>query len=135
VCAPSDAPSNPVQEVGTVAGFFEGFIDVLVEGAIFGKMSLGMDWLLSRRWGAWWRDLELLVPVWLDSPGVCPSGDVVQVDPSGDHGVSLACPHGGVVGEESGLHPGGICYRKISAVYNVEKGGKDGAPGGPLFEE
>jgi hypothetical protein len=35
--APSDASSNPVQEVGSVAGFFEGFIDVLVEGAIFGK--------------------------------------------------------------------------------------------------
>jgi hypothetical protein len=35
--APTDAPSNPVQEVGSVAGFFEGFFDVLVEGAIFGK--------------------------------------------------------------------------------------------------
>jgi hypothetical protein len=41
--APPDAPSNPVQEVGSVAGFFEGFFDVLVEGA-------------------WWRDLELLAP-------------------------------------------------------------------------
>jgi hypothetical protein len=35
--APTDPPSNPVQEVGSVAGFFEGFFDVLVEGAIFGK--------------------------------------------------------------------------------------------------
>jgi hypothetical protein len=36
--APADAPLNPVQEeVGSVAGFFEGFFDVLVEGAIFGK--------------------------------------------------------------------------------------------------
>jgi hypothetical protein len=73
--APTDAPSNPVQEVGSVAGFFEGFFDVLVEGEIFGKRdaegylksarmcwSLGMAWLLSRRWGAWWRDLELLAP-------------------------------------------------------------------------
>jgi hypothetical protein len=35
--APMDAPSNPVQEVGSVAGFFEGFFYVLVEGTIFGK--------------------------------------------------------------------------------------------------
>jgi hypothetical protein len=35
--APADAPSNPVQEVGSFAGFFEGFFDVLVEGTIFGK--------------------------------------------------------------------------------------------------
>jgi hypothetical protein len=73
--APTDAPSNPVQEVGSVAGFFEGFFDVLVEGVIFGKgdaegyltsarmcWSLGMAWLLSRRWGTWWRDLDLLAP-------------------------------------------------------------------------
>jgi hypothetical protein len=30
-------PPNPVQEVGSFAGFFEGFFDVPVEGAIFGK--------------------------------------------------------------------------------------------------
>jgi hypothetical protein len=49
----------------------------------------------------------------LDSPGVCPGGDVIQVvlqDPAGDHGIFLACSHGGIVGEHSGLRPGVICY-------------------------
>jgi hypothetical protein len=31
-------------------------------------------------------------------------------DAAGDHGIFLAYPHGGVVGEQSGFRPGVICY-------------------------
>jgi hypothetical protein len=60
----------------------------------------------------------------LDSPDVCPGGDVVQVileDPAGHHRVLLACPYGGVVREQSGLNPGVISNGKISTVHNVKK--------------